>query len=360
MLDVLVIGAGQAGLATAYALQRAGLSYQILEGSGRAAGSWPSYYDSLRLFSPARFSGLPGLPFPGDPERYPARDEVVAYLEHYARHFDFHIVFGERVTEVRREGQHFWVQTETQGRYHARAIVVATGPFQQPHIPTFEGLNQFEGQVLHSSAYHRPSDIHGNRVAVIGAGNSAVQIAYELASNHEVLLTARQPPQFMQQRTFGKDIHFWLKYSGFDSLPLGHWWGYQATSPVLDPGQYRGAFDQGHIEYHPLFDRITARGLQWGETERPIDTLLLATGFIQRPAFLDGLDGFDAAHVAQQSGGVSRHSPGVYFVGGAWQRSHASATLRGVGTDAQYIVHHLQRYLRGKPEPQSFLQGCCG
>jgi len=385
MLDVIVIGAGQAGLAAGHALTQAGLSFQILEASDRAAGSWPHYYDSLTLFSPARYSSLPELPFPGDPERYPLRDEVIAYLENYARYFNFPIVYQARVKQVLRDGKDFVVTTDSGQSYRARSVIAASGPFNQPNIPAFAGFSEFTGTVLHSSAYRRPSDVTGRRVAVVGSGNSAVQIADELAQTHQVILTARQPPRFIAQRPLGLDLHFWLTRSGLDKLPLGDWFNYQPTAPVLDHGKYRRAFKNGqtfasfqtfasvqafesgqanaHLRYRPMFDRITATGLQWLDQIEPIDTLILATGFINSPAYLDGLDGLDANRAAKQRGGTALDVPGLFFVGTAWQRSNASATLRGVGPDAAHVVTKLQRYLRtgtvARFGLRQFLPACC-
>ncbi|OBP16561.1 hypothetical protein A5320_03960 [Rheinheimera sp. SA_1] len=373
MLDVIVIGAGQAGLAAGHALTQAGLSFQILEASDRAAGSWPHYYDSLTLFSPARYSSLPELPFPGDPERYPLRDEVIAYLENYARYFNFPIVYQARVRQVQRDGKDFVVSTDSGQSYRARSVIAASGPFNQPNIPAFVGFSEFAGTVLHSSAYRRPSDVSGRRVAVVGSGNSAVQIADELAQTHQVILTARQPPRFIAQRPFGLDLHFWLTRSGLDKLPLGDWFNFQPTAPVLDHGKYRQAFASGQtfesgqanskLSYRPLFDRITATGLQWRDQLEAIDTLILATGFINSPAYLDGLDGLDASRAAKQRGGTALYVPGLYFVGTAWQRSNASATLRGVGPDATHVVRKLQRYLRTGSASRfglrQFLPACC-
>ena len=346
MLDVLVIGAGQAGLAAGYALTEKGLNFQILEASDIAAGSWPQYYHSLKLFSPARFSSLPGMPFPGDPNRYPVRDEVIDYLQHYARHFNLPIVYQAKVSHIRRDGQGFNVYTQTGEIYQARSVIAASGPFNQPNIPAFTGLTEFAGTVLHSSKYLQPSDAPGQKVAIIGAGNSAVQIAYELAKTHQVTLTARQAPQFLAQRPLGIDLHVWLTRSGFDRLPLGDWLQWQPTTPVLDHGEYRQAFASGELKFQPLFERITAEGLQWGEHIEAFDTLILATGFINSPAYLEQLDGLTARDAALQKGGVALHVPGLYFVGASWQRSNASATIRGVGPDAKHVVTHLQRYLQ--------------
>ncbi|GAA3957071.1 flavin-containing monooxygenase [Allohahella marinimesophila] len=177
MLDVIVIGAGQAGLATAYALRSAGLSFEMLEAAAEPGGAWSNYYDSLKLFSPARYSSLPGMQFPGDPARYPARDEVVEYLRTYARHFSFPVVCNVRVKAVEAIEGGFQLMDEQDRRWLCRALVVATGSFAQPHRPWFEGNENFAGQVLHAADYRKTSDVQGRRIAVVGAGNSAVQIA---------------------------------------------------------------------------------------------------------------------------------------------------------------------------------------
>lgn len=358
--DVLVVGAGQAGLATAYALQQQGLNYMVLEAGARAAGSWPSYYDSLRLFSPARYSSLPGLPFPGDPERYPHRDEVVDYLESYAQHFAVPITFHSRVTRVERDGTLFSIQAGSQ-RWQTRAVVVASGPFNQPNIPDLPGLKQFQGQVLHSSAYNRPTEIAGQRVMVVGAGNSAVQIAYELANTHDVILTSRQEPHFIKQRPFGKDVHFWLRLTGLDTSPLGARFLSGGATPVLDTGRYRQALAERKFIWKPLFERLDEHNVHWSGESKAIDTLLLATGFVDRPPYLEGLDGYDAATAAQQREGISTCVPGLYFVGVSWQRAHASATLRGVGADARHVVQHVHHYLKLKSSRATagLVLGCC-
>lgn len=346
MYDVIVIGAGQAGLASAHALQNAGLSFHVLESSDRAAGSWPRYYDSLKLFSPARHSSLPGLPFHGDPERYPLRDEVVQYLEDYARHFAFPIAYSARVTRISREGNHFHIETADGSRWLARTVISASGPYNQPNIPEFDGLDQFSGKIVHSADYRNRADVPGTRVAVVGSGNSAIQIAHELSRTHQVVVSAREQPRLVRQRPWGRDIHDWLTLSGVDTLPVGRWFGWSPTTPVLDSGVYRRAFAEGALAYRPLFDRVTAQGLRWGEQEEQFDTLVMATGFVNQPDYLAGLDGMDAARAAQQKGGRAVHVHGLYFVGTAWQQSNASATLRGVGRDARAVVKHIVRQLK--------------
>ena len=198
--DTIVIGAGQAGLAAGYHLQRAGVSFAILEAGDQPGGSWPAYYDSLRLFSPARYSALPGRPFPGPAGRYPARDEVVAYLRDYAAHFRLPVITGVRVTEVAPAPDGFRVRAANGTVFSARAVVAATGAFHRPSLPALPGQESFGGRIIHSAAYRRPEDFAGQRVIVVGAGNSAVQIAVELADTQggpaEVTLATRQMPAF--------------------------------------------------------------------------------------------------------------------------------------------------------------------
>ncbi|WP_346346129.1 FAD-dependent oxidoreductase [Streptomyces sp. SID5789] len=221
-IDVAVIGGGQSGLATAHALLRRGLRPVVLEASDHAAGSWPHYYDSLTLFSPAWYSSLPGMPFPGaDRDRYPHRDEVVTYLTAYADRLDAEIRTGCRVTAVRRTGDGFTAELEGGGRLSARAVVAASGTFGHPHRPALPGLQEFTGQVLHAAEYRSPAPFSGRRVVVVGAGNSAVQIAAELAETAHVTLATRGPVKFAAQRILGRDLHFWTARIGLDTAPLG-------------------------------------------------------------------------------------------------------------------------------------------
>lgn len=217
MYEVIVIGGGQAGLATGYHLKRNGLNFLILEAGDKPTGSWPHYYESLKLFSPALYSSLPGLPFPGDPERYPCRDEVVAYLSEYASHFDLPVVTQAHVQQISKSTGSFQITTANGKPYETRSLIVATGSFNRPHVPQFPRQETFKGQLLHSASYRHPLAYRGKRVVVVGAGNSAIQIAVELAQVAHTTLTSRTSIKFQRQRVFGRDIHFWLKVTGIGS-----------------------------------------------------------------------------------------------------------------------------------------------
>ncbi|MGA5191621.1 flavin-containing monooxygenase [Streptomyces griseoincarnatus] len=347
-IDVAVIGGGQSGLAAARALLLRGLQSVVLEASDRAAGSWPRYYDSLTLFSPARYSSLPGMPFPGaDRDRCPHRDEVVAYLTAYADHLDTDIRTGRRVTSVRRTGSEFEVALEGGGRLAARAVVAASGMFGRPHRPALPGLEEFAGQVLHAADYRRPAPFSGRRVVVVGAGNSAVQIAAELAETARVTLATRGQVKFAAQRILGRDLHFWTARTGLDTAPLGRLLSRPPAQPVLDDGRYRAALAAGRPDRRPLFTGADGAKLVWPDGQREeVDAIMLATGYRSDLPYLTGLDGaLDTDGNPQHREGIAASVPGLAFVGLEWQRSLSSNSLRGVGRDAERIARRLAAHL---------------
>ncbi|WP_327388031.1 flavin-containing monooxygenase [Streptomyces sp. NBC_01207] len=346
-VEAVVIGGGQSGLAAAHALVRAGLKPVVLEASGRAAGSWPRYYDSLTPFSPARFSALPGIPFGGDPDRYPHRDEVVAYLTAYADRLHADIRTGQRVISVRADGAGFAVELEGGGQLWARAVVGASGGFGRPHRPDLPGLETFAGQVLHAADYRSPAPFAGQRVVVVGAGNSAVQIAAELARDSRTSLATRAPVKFARQHLLGKDLHFWLTRTGLDTAPLGRLLKTPPAPPVLDDGRYRAVLAAGAPDRRPMFARLAGDRVMWadGTTER-LDVLILATCYRPHLPYLAGLDGaLDPAGHPHHCGGASSAHPGLAFVGLEWQCSLSSNTLRGVGRDAARAARRLAAHL---------------
>jgi putative flavoprotein involved in K+ transport len=344
---VIIIGAGQAGLAAGYHLQRAGLNFMILEASSEPGGSWPAYYESLKLFSPARYSSMPGLAFPGDPERYPSRDEVSAYLRHYAEYFNLPVTLNTRVQRVScSEDNMFQLQTNDDRTYTANAIIAATGAFSKPYIPQLPGQAEFKGQILHSASYRNPETLIGKRVIVVGAGNSAIQIAVELAKHTRVTLASRETVTFRRQRIWGRDVHFWMKITGLDTLPVKYYNINKKAGGVLDTGVHQQAVQAGKPDNRPMFTKFTSDGVMWADTTiEPIDAVIFATGFRPNLDFLRDLNELDNNGHPRQKEGVSINTPGLYYVGLSMQRSHASATLRGVGSDAAHVVQHLKRVM---------------
>ncbi|MWA14585.1 flavin-containing monooxygenase [Streptomyces sp. BA2] len=343
--DIVVIGGGQSGLATAYAAKKTGRRAVVLEAGGEATGSWRHYYDSLTLFSPARFSSLPGVRVAGDRERYQRRDEVVGYLRSYADRLGADIRCGQRVAKVSVEGRdaRFIVATEDGLEVGSTYVIAATGGFGNPSIPELPGLDDFPGSVRHSSDYRAPDDYAGQRVIVVGAGNSAVQIAVELAKTARVSLASRVPVRWIDQRPLGRDLHWWLTRTGIDSAPLGRFLG-KKSMPVIDDGRYRAALDSGNPDRRPLFTRLDGDTVVWADgTRERADAVILATGFRPDVAYLAGTGALDERGAPLHRAGVSTSVPGLGYVGLEYQHNNASASLRGVGRDAAYVLRKLVR-----------------
>ncbi|MHA7967801.1 flavin-containing monooxygenase [Paenibacillus sp. CAU 1782] len=346
-LDTIVIGGGQAGLASGYHLQKKGLRFLIMEASDEVGGSWPLYYDSLKLFSPARFSSLPDLKFPGDPNGYPRRDEVIHYLKYYQEKFQFPVIINQRVTLVEKDGDGFMVRTMAGDTFRSKTIINATGSFHTPYTPAIPGQESFQGRILHSSKYRNSEPFINQRVLIVGRGNSAVQIGVELAEVSHTSLAVLRPVQFMKSMLLGQDLHFWLKAIGIDSFPF---WRFGKTAPssgsVIDSGGYKEKVLAGKPDQQPMFTSFYDEGVIWANgTKEPVDTVIFATGYRPRLPYLQAIGALNSEGRPVHQAGIS-HVPGLYYVGLEGQRSFASATLRGVGRDAQFVVKKLLHHLK--------------
>ncbi|MFI6263213.1 flavin-containing monooxygenase [Micromonospora sp. NPDC051006] len=349
---VIIVGGGQSGLAAARAAATVGLRPVVLEAGAEPVGSWPDYYDSLTLFSPARYSALPGVPFDGgDPERYPSREEVVSYLRRYAGSLDVDIRTGTRVTEVQpRPDGGYLVHTDAGEQIAAAGVVAASGSFGNPRLPVLSGIGRYTGDVRHVADYRRPEPYVGKRVVVVGAGNSAVQVAYELAAHANVTLATREPIQFLPQRIRGRDLHYWLRISGADRLPRRVLIRLIRHAAVLDTGVYRDAVASGRVTRREMFTAFTPEGVVWSDgVVEPVDAVIFATGYRPNLPYLRLLGTLDGG-VPRQVGGISTTHPGLVYLGLEFQRSFASNTLRGVGRDAVHVIAALAAHVSGRPQ----------
>lgn len=342
---VVVIGAGQSGLAAARALCELNIDAVVLEASDRTAGAWPRYYDSLRVFSPAGFSSMPGMRFPGDPDRYPTRDEVVGYLERYAAAVGVEILTGSRVITVRDEGRGFVVVTADGNELRAGGIVAASGSFSNPYRPTFAGDASFTGETSHVADYRNPHSYAGRRVVVVGAGDSAAQIASELASVASVTIAARHPLRFIPQRIGGADVHYWLRETGFDSLPAEWLTKIAHGSVITDSTGLRQRLADGLLDVRPMFIALDGDTVVWDNGDRePVDAVILATGYRPSLDYLRELGALDPNDQPRHTGGISTTHPGLVYLGLEFQRSYASNTLRGVSADASAVIAPLRAW----------------
>jgi putative flavoprotein involved in K+ transport len=347
---VVVIGAGQSGLAAAWALGRLGQPVVVLEARDRPAGSWPRYYDSLRLFSPAAFSSMPGLPFAGDPDRYPAREDVADYLERYAATLDVEIRTRTPVRTVRQDKDGFVVVTADGLELSASGIVAASGSFSHPHRPHFAGEERSTSELLHVAEYRSPAPYAGRRVVVVGAGDSAAQVANELAAVATVTLATRHPLRFIPQRIGDHDVHYWLRETGFDTLPAP--WLDQITggSVITDSVGLQDSLAAGLLDVRAMFTALDRSEVIWSDGQREaVDAIILATGYRPSLEYLRELGALDEDGAPRHVGGISSTHLGLIYLGLEFQRSYASNTLRGVSADAAAVIAPLVAWLRDAP-----------
>jgi putative flavoprotein involved in K+ transport len=214
--EVIVVGGGQAGLVAGYYLSRAEIPFLILDAEDRVGDAWRRRWDSLELFTTGHYSSLPGLPFPGDPERFAGKDDVADYLEQYAATFQLPIRLRNQVTSLARADSGYLIETGSgePGRYEAGQVIVATGAYQRPHTPSIaRNLSETVLQ-LHSAEYRNPTQIPAETVLVVGAANSGVGIAEDLAPNHRVHLSRGTRLPRLPRRLLGKSLHFWGDHLG--------------------------------------------------------------------------------------------------------------------------------------------------
>ena len=348
---VIVVGGGQSGLAAARALRELRMPTVILEASDRPAGSWPRYYDSLRVFSPAAYSSMPGMPFPGAPDRYPGREEVADYLERYAAQLDVEIQVNARVVTIRRDGRAFLVLTEDGRELAASGIVAASGSFSNPYRPRFPGEQAFSSELSHVADYRNPAPYSGKRVIVVGAGDSAAQVANELAPLATVTIATRHPLRFIPQQLGGKDVHYWLRETGFDTLPAVWLSMITGGSVITDSVGFERTLAEGHVDRRPMFTALDGGAVVWSDGERePVDAVILATGYRPSLDYLRELEALDEHEAPRHVSGISSTHVGLVYVGLEFQRSYASNTLRGVSEDASTVIAPLAAWIREAPK----------
>jgi putative flavoprotein involved in K+ transport len=349
--DTIVIGAGQAGLAAGYHLRRAGLRFVLLDASEEMGASWLRRWDSLRLFTPAKYNALPGMPFPGDPYSLPGKKEVAAYFKAYAERFRLPVRLGVSVRSVHREGARFVVAT-SQGRLTASSVIVATGANQRPYIPAIASSLAPQIVHMHSSEYRRPDQIPDGRVLVVGAGNSGAQIALELAAaGREVVLSGRETGS-LPRRLLGRDIYDWL-WPTLMRPTVESRLGQRLMNGRLFSGDPLVGIRSKDFRVPRLAraGRTTraqngAPVLDDGRVLEDVAAIVWCTGFRPDFAWIElpvlGLDGYPV-----HRRGIAAGTPGLAFLGMRFQYRMGSALLGGVGEDAAHVAAAIAAHVMG-------------
>jgi putative flavoprotein involved in K+ transport len=347
-VETLVIGGGQAGLSVGYHLARRGSPFLIVDGSDRIGDVWRRRWDSLRLFTPARFDGLPGMSFPAPPDTFPTKDAMADYLEAYAAHFTLPVRTGTRVDRLTREADRFVAEA---GSTHIEAsnVVVAIGTYQRPKLPAFASDLAPDIVQLHSIDYRNPAQLQPGDVLLVGAGNSGSELAMELSRDHHVLMAGRDTGAipFRIDGWFGRTVGVRLVVRGLFRrvltvrTPIGR----RVRPKVLTIGG-------------PLI-RVKPRDLVAAGVERvprvagaddgrPVledGRVLDVANVVWCTGFHPGFDWIDlpihGEHEPQHEAGIVPSQPGLYFVGLHFLSAMSSEMIHGVGEDAERIVAHL-------------------
>ncbi|MFF8843428.1 ArsO family NAD(P)H-dependent flavin-containing monooxygenase [Streptomyces sp. NPDC015127] len=346
-VDVVVVGGGQAGLAAGYHLRRQGQDFVVLDAQSTPGGAWQHTWDSLRLFSPAAYSSLPGrLMHPQEGETYPDAQHVVEYLADYEKRYELPVQHGVEVRSVHRDGPGLRVMTDC-GEWQARAVVSATGSWSRPFLPALPGGDRFSGAQLHTAAYRRPQDFSGQRVVVVGGGNSGAQIAADLAYEAELTWVTQRPPRYLADDIDGR-VLFDVATARRRALDEGRTdvGGVASLGDIVAVPPVRGARDAGLLRAAPMFVRLTQRGVEWADgTRAEADAIIWCTGF--RPALSHlaplGLRGTRGRIATDGTRAVAE--PRLHLLGyGDWT-GPASATLIGVGRPAREAAREIAALL---------------
>jgi putative flavoprotein involved in K+ transport len=339
-LDVVVVGAGQAGLAMGYHLAQRGKRFLIVDAGAEVGDAWRSRWDSLRLFTPAQYDNLPGLPFPAPRDTYPGKDDVAAYLRIYADRFKLPVRVNMGVTSLTRSGGGYVLKADGEA-LEASQVVVATGPFHVPSVPPIAKDLDPEVAQIHSVSYRGPQSLPAGKVLVVGAANSGCQIALELAATHRVEVSAGQRIPTIPQRPLGRDIWWWASGIRLDRVTVGSRLGRRLAGRDQVIGGGLRQLAQHGVRIRPRATAATARSVTFADgSVSEYDAVVWATGFTTDYSWIDIPGVKDERGRIRHQRGVTPSS-GLYMLGLSWQNTRGSALLGWVGGDAAFIAERI-------------------
>ncbi len=342
--ETIVVGAGQAGLAVGHHLAARDVDFVILDGASRLGEVWRNRWHSLRLFTPAGYSGLPGMHFPAPASHLPDKDEVAEYLTRYAERFDLPVRLNSRVHSLAHDGERFTLRTDSHV-LEADNVVVATGPFQRPRIPAIAGRLTSDILQLHSSEYRDPLDLPDGPVLVVGAGNSGSQIALELARVRQVWLAGRNTG-YVPRRLFGRDVFDWI-WPVMSRASTNTRLGRRLRDRTRHKGDQRIGIAEKALTNAGIVrvGRLTGEQSGLPECEGTVidpRVIVWCTGFEPDYRWVN-LPVLDEDGYPRHRRGVAADVAGLYFVGLRFQHRMTSSLMGGVGEDAAFIADHVAR-----------------
>ena len=370
-VKTIIIGAGPAGLAVAGRLREKRMPFEILEQANSVGVTWRNHYDRLRLHTVKKLSALPHLPFPDHYPQYASRKQVVDYLEMYAAHFDIHPHLNTTVDKISKDGNQWKIETQRAQTFQSEQVVIATGVNRIPFVPTWEGQNLYEGQILHSRDYRNPNDISGDRVLVIGMGNTGAELALDLAdADKKTHISVRSPVSIIPRDINGRPTQLTAKMLEKFPFGIGEWLGnvvrkvvvgnlskygirepklapakqikLTGKTPVLDIGTLRH-IKSGKIKILPDVDHFDSEGVVTKDGKvYQFDSVLLATGYRAgiEQFLVNTKNLFDDYGVPKNPVGEGDYD-GLYFVG--FDNYKLGGILGTIRTDSELIVKDMEK-----------------
>lgn len=341
---ILVIGAGQAGLAAGYHLRRAGLSYIIVDGSNRVGDVWRNRYDSLTLFTTRQFSVLPGMQIPGNRDGYADRDEFAEYLESYVRHFELPVKLGAHVSRLAKSADGFEAMLSNGDIISATEVIIATGAFQVPIVPPISAEMGYEVLQLTAATFRNCNQLPDGPVLVVGDGASGRDIAIESRKRQPVLLSVGKPRKLLPEHILGKSIWWWLNLVGALEAPATSFRGrmVRKTDAFPDRNLRDEVLQKRGIRLMSRLVGAEADVVKFSDGKVvQIRTVIWAVGYRDETDWVDIKGAVDAKTGFLHTEGVSPVK-GLYFVGRPWQRNRSSALIMGAGPDAASVIRKLR------------------
>lgn len=344
--DVVVVGGGQSALACAYYLRRTDFSYLLLDKEEKCGGAWNNAWDSLTLFSPAEHSSLPGWLMPKSENIFPLKDEVISYLCQYEQRYQFPIERNVTVDTIKFENGIFEIQSN-HGIYYAKAVIAATGTWNNPFIPAIKGKELFKGVQIHSANYKNAADFKDLKVLVVGEGNSGAQLVAEVSKVCKVKWSSKKTPQFLPDDVDG----FYLfnvasaKYKAEKEGKVFQAENYDLGNIVMVP-PVKEARSRGVLISSGTFYEMYEDGIIWEDgTKEQFDVIIWCTGFNYATTFLKDLVSMNERGIIETVESKATELNGLWLVGyGGWT-GYASATLIGINRSSKLAIAEIKEYL---------------